>query len=60
MEHEEFFEIVRIVVTLTSDEESHAFTTRVMDYLIRSHALGTPYPVPLPAGIDKDPLKAAC
>ena len=35
------------------------FTVRVLDYLLRSHALDTVYPVPLPTDMESDPQAAA-
>lgn len=40
------------------DEEAE-FTVRALDFLLRSHALGTLFPAPLPAGMDVTPEKAA-
>jgi hypothetical protein len=52
-------EITKIHGAFTEQQEDATFTTRVFDYLIRSHALNMAYPVPLPTGIEKDPNKAA-
>ena len=41
------------------DDEEPSFTTRVLDYLIRSHAMDLVYPVPLPAEMAADPGTAA-
>lgn len=45
--------------TLVDPEEDAEWTVRAFDYLIRSHALDTPYPVPLPEGIESSPAGAA-
>lgn len=39
--------------------EPPAFTARIADYLLRSHALDLVYPAPLPTGIEADPQRAA-
>lgn len=44
---------------LQSDDEEDAMTVRTLDYLLRSHALRTAYPVPLPPGVADDPFGAA-
>jgi hypothetical protein len=41
------------------EEEEPAFTARVLDYLLRSHALGEVYPVPLPPDAAASPDVAA-
>src|SRR5207245_669658 len=52
--------ITSIHGTFSGEEnEDPEFTLRIMDYLIRSHALGRIFPVPLPEGIEADPRKAA-
>ena len=40
-------------------EEEPSFSVRVLDYLLRSHAMGTVYPAPLPAELAGDPAAAA-
>jgi hypothetical protein len=52
-------EITCVRGTLADDDEVPAFTVRVLDYLIRSHALNMQYPAPLPVGIVADPKRAA-
>lgn len=45
--------------TITGDPgEPPRFTERVLDFLIRSHALDLVYPAPLPPGAEKDPARA--
>src|SRR5205823_4917728 len=43
---------------LATEDEEPAFTARVLDYLIRSHALDLVYPAPLPAAVAADPQAA--
>lgn len=45
-------------VFLADDEES-SFTIRVLDFLLRTHALAMEYPAPLLPGLQADPRKAA-
>ena len=52
-------EITAIRGTFATADEKPAFTIRVLDYLLRSHALGLVYPAPLPPGMDADPKAAA-
>jgi hypothetical protein len=40
-------------------DEPPEFTIRVLDYLLRSHALGQVYPAPVPEEVAQDPQKAA-
>jgi hypothetical protein len=40
-------------------EDDASLTIRTLDFLLRSHALGVPYPVPLPSGMESDPYRAA-
>ncbi len=40
-------------------EEDPALTVRILDFLLRSHSLGMPWPAPLPEGLEKDPQAAA-
>jgi hypothetical protein len=42
-----------------AEEEEPEFTIRVLDYLLRSHALDIVYPAPLPTGMESDPQTAA-
>ncbi len=43
----------------TAEDEDPQFTVRVLDYLLRSHALGVAFPAPLPAAKEKNPDEAA-
>jgi hypothetical protein len=45
--------------TFTAKDDPPAFTARIADYLLRSHALDLVYPAPLLGGIETDPQKAA-
>lgn len=55
----EYLRITSIRGTLVTDEEDPEFTVRVLDYLIRSHALDMVYPAPLLAELAEDPKTAA-
>lgn len=52
-------EITQARGTFGAEEEEPEFTIRVLDYLLRSHALDTVYPAPLPTGMESDPQTAA-
>ena len=52
-------EITEVRGTFVAEEEEPEFTIRLLDYLLRSHALDTVYPAPLPAGMESDPQAAA-
>jgi hypothetical protein len=54
-----YIEITALMGTLVLEDEEPAFTVRVLDYLIRSHALDMVYPAPLPVGMGDDPQTAA-
>jgi hypothetical protein len=55
----EFLEVTALSGAFCSDDEPPAFSIRVLDYLLRSHALDMIYPAPLPAGADREPQRAA-
>lgn len=57
--HPDHVEIVAVNGTFTGEDEEPQFTVRVLDYLLRSHALDTVYPAPLPVGLEMDPGRAA-
>jgi hypothetical protein len=57
--HETHVVITAIHGTLVAEDEEPALTIRVLDYLLRSHALNTVYPAPLAGGIELDPRAAA-
>ena len=57
--HEGYVEITRIRGVFTDIEESPLFTTMVVDFILRSYALGLVYPAPLPEDMEKSPLEAA-
>lgn len=56
---ENTIEITEIHGAFVSEDEPPAFTRRVLDYLLRSHALDMVYPAPLLPGTEKDPAAAA-
>ncbi len=56
---DEQVEVHTVRGVLTDESEPPSFTERVLDYLLRSHALDVAYPAPLPAGLECDPSKAA-
>ncbi|MFI5105628.1 MAG: hypothetical protein ACHP79_11960, partial [Terriglobales bacterium] len=54
-----YVEITEIQGAFVDTEEEPAFTVRVLDFLLRSHALGVLYPAPLPPGKEESPQDAA-
>ena len=58
-QHEDHVELTRVQGTFGGADEEPECTTRVLDYLLWSHALDTVYPAPLPIGMEKDPKVAA-
>lgn len=52
-------EITRIRGTFGDEDEESEFTARMLDFLLRSHALEMVYPAPLPTGLESDPQAAA-
>lgn len=52
-------EITQLRGTFAAEDEDRDFTSRIMDYLLRSHALDTVYPAPLPAHLESDSRAAA-
>ena len=58
-EHGDHVLITAVRGSFGAEDEQPAFTVRVLDYLLRSHALGAEYPAPLPAGVENDPNAAA-
>lgn len=54
-----YVEITEVHGTFFTDEEEPEFTVRALDFLLRSHALETEYPAPLPPGIVPDSRAAA-
>ena len=52
-------EITQVRGTFVAENEEPEFTIRVLDYLLRSHALDTVYPAPLPTEMEPDPQTAA-
>ncbi len=55
----DFLEITAIQGAFVSEDEDPSFTARLLDFLLRSHALDLVYPAPLPPGIEEDPSRAA-
>jgi hypothetical protein len=55
----DYIEIKELHGTFTSEDEEPAFSWRVLDYLLRTHALNTVYPAPLPAELEGDSEAAA-
>lgn len=51
--------ITHVHGTFGEDDEAPEFTLRLLDFLLRSHALDETCPAPLPDGIDADPRRAA-
>jgi hypothetical protein len=58
-QHQDRIDITQVRGTFGTEDEEPALTIRVLDYLLRSHALDTVYPAPLPVGLEKDPRAAA-
>lgn len=58
-EHGAYMEVRSIQGTFLARQEPPDFSSRVLDYLIRSHALGLTSPAPLLPGLEGDPQKAA-
>ena len=57
-QHDDSIEVIQIRGRFLENDDA-AFTSRTLDYLIRSHAMGLPFPVPLPKGVEGDLQKAA-
>ena len=55
----DYVEITNVRGVFTDENEEPEFTIAVLDYLLRSHALDTVYPAPLPSGLGTDPQVAA-
>jgi hypothetical protein len=58
-QHERYVEITQVRGAFGGDDEDPVLTVRLLDYLLRSHALDMVHPVPLPVGMEKNPRKAA-
>jgi hypothetical protein len=58
-QRQDHVEITQVRGTFVDEDEEPQFTIRVLDYLLRSHALNTVYPAPLPVGTEADPQAAA-
>jgi Ankyrin repeats (3 copies)/Ankyrin repeat len=54
-----YVEVTQVRGTFGIEDEAPEFTIRILDYLLRSHALGATYPAPLPRGMESDPHAAA-
>jgi Ankyrin repeats (3 copies) len=57
--HDDIAVVTAVRGTFLSEDETPEFTLRILDYLIRSHALDMVYPVPLPFDLADDPESAA-
>ncbi|MBZ5542608.1 MAG: ankyrin repeat domain-containing protein [Acidobacteriia bacterium] len=57
--YQDHVEVTGVRGTFGVEDEDPELAVRVLDYLLRSHALDTVYPAPLPAGMDKEPRTAA-
>ena len=58
-QRQDHVEIVQVRGAFGAEDEEPQFTIRALDYLLRSHALDTVYPAPLPVGAEADPKAAA-
>lgn len=54
-----YAQIYELHGTLTPDDTDPRTNQRLLDFLLRSHALELPYPVPLPIGLELSPQAAA-
>lgn len=57
--HDNEIELTEIRGDLITENEDGLFKMRVVDYMIRSHALQKVYPAPLPSELSEDPVQAA-
>lgn len=57
--NEDNVEVTSLRGTFVAADEQPSFTVRVLDYLVRSHALDTAYPAPLWPGLEGNPQDAA-
>ncbi len=55
----DYVEVTKIRGKFVTEDEEPQYTARVLDYLLRSHALELTYPAPLPVGREQDPKAAA-
>lgn len=51
--------VTKLHGSFTSPDEAPEFSVRILDYLLRSHALGMEYPVPLPPSTNIPPKEIA-
>jgi hypothetical protein len=56
---DDFVSVTAVRGAFVSADEEPEFTVRVLDFLLRSHALDLVYPAPLPQGVGSDPRDAA-
>jgi hypothetical protein len=56
---EGYVEVRKISGVFMDEEEHPLFSTMMVDFLLRSHALGMVYPAPLPEGLERKPFEAA-
>jgi len=52
-------ELTQLRGDLITENEDALFKKRVVDYMLRSHALQQVYPAPLPVELSEDPIRAA-
>ncbi len=57
--HGDVLTVTEIQGTFLSEDEPPALTVRLLDFLLRSHALSAVYPAPIPAGMEEEPKAAA-
>jgi hypothetical protein len=57
--HGDYIEVTTLRGAFIAHDEESSFTIRVLDYLLRTHALDMVYPAPLPPDMEADPRKAA-
>lgn len=58
-QHPDSINITEVQGTFGGEDEEPELTIRILDYLLRSHCLGTVYPAPLPPGAEDNPRDAA-
>lgn len=59
IEHSDHVVLTTLRGSLLGEGEPPELSARAADYLVHSHALGVPYPAPLPDGLSRTPRKAA-
>lgn len=56
---DDYVRVTSVQGVFHDDNEPPELTTRILDFLLRSHALNLPYPAPVPTEMAQDPMKAA-